>query len=1015
MNGTNVGTAYMTLSADDSMFRKQINTNASFAQNTLGGAFKKIGGIVAAAFAVTKIVQFGKECLDLGSDLTEVQNVVDVSFPKMTGQVDNFAKNAATQFGLSETMAKKFTGTFGAMSKAFGFAEKDSYSMATALTGLAGDVASFYNISQDEAYTKLKSVYTGETETLKDLGVVMTQNALDQYALANGYGKTTAKMTEQEKVALRFAFVQKQLALASGDFSRTSDSWANQTRILKLNFDSLKASIGQGLINVFTPIIKGINGLMSKLKWLADGFKNFTSMIFGNASRGDTGANVVGDLAGSADEASNSVSDIGESAKKTKKQLLGLRSIDAINNLSTSGDGGESGSTSIPDPGFSNIEKDIQNTSGFMDKLINKTKEWFDTFKNGFKEGLGGANFDNIKKSLGGIKDAIIDIWSDPNVKNAANTWASNVILNFGKVIGSIASIGITIAENLLGGAQLFLNQNSESIKQHIIRVFDISSKAHEISGNFAVAIADIFSVFRSPQAKQITADIIAIFYEGFMGVFEIVGRVGTDIMDIVTGPIIANKDLIKTALTEMFGPLSIVLGTIKTGIQDTFTKFWEVYETYIAPSVASIKSGLSSILEVFLNVWNNNISPILDNWGAKFSTLWQEHLQPMVNNLLVFIGKLIDGWTTLWKTWIQPFVEWVVANVIPVLAPIFETLGNIFMTVFGVISDVIGGIFKALGGLVDFIVGVFTGDWDKAWSGIKNIFGGIWDAIKGILQGIADIFMNIWNGIKDFVINIWNSISNTASNVWNGISGFLGNIWNGISGAASNIFNNIANTVSNVFNNIRNFISNIWNTITSVISGQINNVWNVITNILNNIKNTWDNIWSTLGNAVSNAFNGIWNGIKHVANSILGGIEGMVNGVIRGINRLISGLNSVSSIIGISFGQISPVSLPRLAQGGYVKANTPQLAMIGDNRHQGEIVAPENKLHSIMAEELSKFKGTGNSNEVISLLKEILKYLRNLGGDTVLNVDNIELARAVIKGMKLLQAKSDKPILDFI
>lgn len=167
----------------------------------IAGTAKKAGLALAAAFSVKKLVDFGKSCVDLGSDLAEVQNVVDVTFPHMTAQVDKFAKSAASSFGLSETMAKQFTGTFGAMAKAFGFSESAAYDMSTALTGLAGDVASFYNLSQEEAYTKLKSVFTGETESLKDLGVVMTQSALDAYAMANGFGKATKDMTEMEKVA----------------------------------------------------------------------------------------------------------------------------------------------------------------------------------------------------------------------------------------------------------------------------------------------------------------------------------------------------------------------------------------------------------------------------------------------------------------------------------------------------------------------------------------------------------------------------------------------------------------------------------------------------------------------------------------------------------------------------------------------------------------------------------------------------------------------------------------------
>lgn len=196
--------------------------------NGLGSVVKKIGVLIGGAFAIGKLTQFGKECAELGSNLAEVQNVVDVTFTTMSDKVNEFAKNAMTTAGLSETMAKQYVGTFGAMSKSFGFSESQAYDMSTALTQLTGDVASFYNISQDLAYIKLKSVFTGETETLKDLGAVMTQSALDQFALANGYGKTTSAMTEQEKVALRLAFVQKQLSAASDDFIRTSGSWATR-------------------------------------------------------------------------------------------------------------------------------------------------------------------------------------------------------------------------------------------------------------------------------------------------------------------------------------------------------------------------------------------------------------------------------------------------------------------------------------------------------------------------------------------------------------------------------------------------------------------------------------------------------------------------------------------------------------------------------------------------------------------------------------------------------------------
>ena len=253
-----VGQIALELGINADTFKKQlkslgktVNAETTSMTKTLG----KLGTVVAGTFAVGKIISFSKACIQLGSDLAEVQNVVDVTFGEMSGAVDSWAKNAMTQFGLSEKVAKEYVGQLGAMSKAFGNSTQEAYNQATELAGLVGDVASFYNLTTDEAFTKLKAVYTGETESLKSLGVVMTQTALDEFALAKGYGKTTKAMTEQEKVSLRLAFVTDRLSGASGDFMRTADGWANQTRVLTLRFDALKATLGQGFINVLTPLL----------------------------------------------------------------------------------------------------------------------------------------------------------------------------------------------------------------------------------------------------------------------------------------------------------------------------------------------------------------------------------------------------------------------------------------------------------------------------------------------------------------------------------------------------------------------------------------------------------------------------------------------------------------------------------------------------------------------------------------------------------------------------------------
>ena len=366
--------------------KKQTSSATSHVERQMAkirNSFSKVGKTVASVLSVVAVTAFAKSCIDLGSDLQEVQNVVDVTFGSMSRKVDSFAKNSIKQFGLSELAAKKYTGTYGAMAKSFGITGEAGYQMSASITGLTGDVASFYNLTTDEAYTKLKSIFTGETESLKELGVVMTQTALDQYAINNGFGKTTAKMTEQEKVMLRYRFVMSSLSDASGDFARTSGSWANQVRILKLQFDSLKATIGQGLINAFTPVIQIINTILAKMQTLAAYFKAFSAALFGDA--GDAASSASSSMASAAVASGDMADNMGSAAKSAKDMKNSLAAFDEINNLTSSsgsgGGGGGGASGTVPD--FGNFNWD---DTALEEKLKDKLESLYD-----FGEYIGDA------------------------------------------------------------------------------------------------------------------------------------------------------------------------------------------------------------------------------------------------------------------------------------------------------------------------------------------------------------------------------------------------------------------------------------------------------------------------------------------------------------------------------------------------------------------------------------------------------------------------------------------------
>ena len=226
--------------------------------------------VTAGAAAVGALGAAGVASVKLASDLTEVQNVVDVTFGKNADTINKWAKNAATSFGISELQAKKFNGTMGAMLKSMGLSDDAVLDMSTSMTGLAGDFASFYNLPIEEAFQKIRSGISGETEPLKELGINMSVANLEAYALSQGIDKSYDSMTQAEQAALRYNYLMSVSADAQGDFARTNDSLANQLRIAQLEVQNLGGAIGMSLL----PMAQGMLGVgIDMLGQLKQGFE----------------------------------------------------------------------------------------------------------------------------------------------------------------------------------------------------------------------------------------------------------------------------------------------------------------------------------------------------------------------------------------------------------------------------------------------------------------------------------------------------------------------------------------------------------------------------------------------------------------------------------------------------------------------------------------------------------------------------------------------------------------------
>lgn len=752
--------------------------------NGLGSVVKKIGILIGGAFAIGKLTQFGKECVELGSNLAEVQNVVDVTFTTMSDKVNEFAKNAMTSAGLSETMAKRYVGTFGAMSKSFGFSEAQAYDMSTALTQLTGDVASFYNISQDLAYIKLKSVFTGETETLKDLGVVMTQSALDQYALANGYGKTTSEMTEQEKVALRLAFVQKQLSAASGDFIRTSDSWANQVRVMQLQLQSLKATVGQGLINIFAPILKVINILLGKLATLANAFKSFTELITGKKSSGQTSgggaglggsdaiadtADAYGNAADNASKLADSTEDVADATKDAAKAAKGyLSPLDEINRYSTqdasstasktpstSGSGSGGGGTSLPSA-VSNVD-------------YGKVAE-------------GETALDKMSKSAEKLAKLLKKLWKpfqDAWKKEGKNTIdAANIALS------GIAKLAKSVGKSLV---EVWTNGTGTTMLTTMLR---IAQNVLKTIGNIASGFADAWN------KNNVGTQIIQNIADALVVVMQFIEKIAED-----TATWAANLDFYPllesiSNLTSTFAPIIEAIGNVLD---------W-IYKNIVLPM-------LKWVIEVGL--------PTVINLVSKVATFLAEH-QPIVE---AFGAALIGAFAA--------------AKIAGLASSVIKSVSGIATAAKGLISlmtgtgGIMGGI-KAIataigpGGVfvlavsAAIAIGVLL---YKNWDNIKEAATKLKDWVIGKTRALVDGVTKKLTNLKEKISGVWKYVSGktttTFKNMWNTVITKVGAIRDAIVGK----FANARDTVVDTFTRIRDTVANVFNSVIGIVNGAIGTI----------------------------------------------------------------------------------------------------------------------------------------------------------------------------------------------
>lgn len=716
-------------------------------------------------------------------------------------------------------------------------------------------------VSQDIELAKSKlSRLRGEAEQTED----KIKNVGDEFTkVGTKAGKASNKATSGlDKIGKKIDHIRKRITslvgaalvfnvISSGlrKFQQYLSGCLSTNDQFTRSVAQIKTNLQVAFMPIYQAIMPALNALMRGIATATAYIAVFMNKIFGSTYNQSLNAvKNMNKLKKSADG----------TAKSVKKAQGTIASFDEVHSLNKDESEDNSGLVS-PDIDTSAAEGKLDT---FLNKIGSKLKELKDIFMSGFWEGLGDTSvFDSIQKHIKGIGDSLHGIVTDAGVVSAANSFVDKFVYSIGQRAGALVSIGATIVDNIVGGIDKFLKQDSERIKKFIISMFDIQGSIAEIKGNFAVAMADIFSVFQGDNAKQITADIISIFSSAAMGAIEIASKLYRDLLNLITKPFIDNKDKIKEALEGTLEVVSSILGTIKEVVQNTMDKANAVYDAHIKPMIDAITNGISELAGSFLDFYNESVQPVLEKIAGKFKTVVENHVQPAIDKFLDLVGKIADVITLIWQNVIQPFLQWIISSVLPKLLPIFEKIGSTVMDVMGRISDAIGGVIQVFSGIIDFITGVFSGNWGLAWDGVKNIFFGFGKVIAGLASAIWESIKLVFSVVVSYFGALFSLAWEVIKAAWNGAVSWYKSIWDAI----KNVFSGVGDWFKEKFTAAWDAIKEAWST----VGNWFKSIWDSITNTFKNVHTWFQEKFTAAWNAIKTAWNGVGAWFKSIWENI--------------------------------------------------------------------------------------------------------------------------------------------------
>lgn len=674
-------------------------------------------------------------------DAIETVNLFSVSLGTMAEESDDTLESMSNLAGLDLTNLRSAVGTFALLARSMGMTDTQARVLGENTAKLAIDLSSLTNVPLNQVMADLRSGLVGQSETVYKYGLDVTEAGLKQEAMRQGIQKSVRDMSQGEKMALRYAVMIRQSSLAHGDFAKTLDTPANQLRILKERFVTLARSIGNIFIPALTIILPYLNAIVKALIQ----FANFIAKLFGfKPIDVKNTKNAVGAMGELGDETAGAGKELDKATGKAKKLQNALMGIDEINLLPKQPDadtGGGAGGGGGAGMGDSILED--------MDLL----------------------SYDNLFGDIRSKSDEIYESmmkWKYP----------------IAEFIARLQMAGTTLWEKLKAPLELV----GESLGEVMSDIGETILSAFSDLGSLSTPIYQLFYDNIIPLLQNFVVIVGEILY----GLLDVVNVILGDLWNSVIYPVVAN--LIEVALPVILGFVDETIKTISTlfvevkklflllwteGVKpalDFIVKMWldvvdvmsNFWNNYGVPIMDGLRETFRNVSEVLVNLWETLLKPMWDTFMETLDVLWTNHIKPLADNFMDFVGVLIICALDIINKVILPLIQWFAEKLTPVLKNLFKFWMDGFVVVYGTIADVVSGIITVLKGIIQFITGVFTGNWTQVWQGVVNIFKGIFQGMQGILKGVINGIIGLLNfgigGIEGFLNGVISKLNKLVS-----------------------------------------------------------------------------------------------------------------------------------------------------------------------------------------------------------------------------------------------------------